>query len=197
MLAAERLVELADEAALFEFYRQLDGDSGWQSAFAEVFGVTVDEFYAAFEPYRIEVAPRLLYFRGTVLGPDAAPIEGLTVTAQRPNDFISWQDTTDEFGAFDVPAETFAIAAEVLDEDGQPVEFNEDAPVVLELRTGNCEVLGYLGPDGGMVEHRGEAREFVVEGLTITGIVINLPVDPWSLPVVTGCGEYWIETSTS
>ena len=48
-----------------------------------------------------------------------------------------------------------------------------------------------------MVERREEAREFIVEGLTITGIVITLPVDPWSLPVVTGCGEFGVETSTS
>lgn len=197
MLATEKLVERADEAALFEFYRQLDEGSPWQSAFAAVFGVTTDDSYASFEPYRLEVAPRLLYFRGTVLGPGGAPIEGLMVSAKRPGDIFSWMDTTDAHGAFNVPAETYAIAGEAFDEDGQPMEFNEEAPVVLELRTGNCEIFGYLGPSGSMVEHREEARVFIVQGLTITGIVINLPVDPWSLPVVTGCGTFGVETSTS
>lgn len=195
VLATEKLVELVDEAALFEFYRQLDGGQPWQSTFADVFGVTTDDFYASFDAYRLDVAPRLLFFRGVVLGPDGAPVEGLTVTAIRPSDVISWMDTTDEHGSFDVPAESFpSVGGEILDDDGQPVPPNDEEPVVLELRVTNCEVVGYLGPDGGMVEREDEARVFIVEGLTITGIAINLPVDPWSLPVVTGCGEFWVET---
>ena len=204
MLAAEQLVELVDEDALFEFYRQLDGESSWQSTFADVFGVTTDDFYASFDAYRLEVAPRVLFFRGVVLGPDGAPVEGLRVSAKRPGDtitvggnsfFISLSDVTNEDGTFDVPAESFPRLMSIYDDDGNLFEPYDEEPVVLELRATHCgDAWGYLGPDGNRVERMEDARVFLVEGLTITGIVINLSVDPWSLDHVTDCGEWGVET---
>lgn len=205
MLAVEQLVELVDEDALFEFYRQLDGESSWQSTFADVFGVTTDDFYASFDAYRLEVTPRVLYFRGVVLGPDGAPVEGLRVSAKRPGDtitvggnsfFISLSDVTNEDGTFNVPAESFPRLMSIYDDDGNPFEPYDEEPVVLELRATHCgDAWGYLGPDGNRVERMEDARVFLVEGLTITGIVINLSVDPWSLDHVTDCGEWGVTTS--
>ncbi len=189
LMATERLADLVNDDALLEFYRQLEADTPWQSTFAEVFGITVDAFYESFEPYRLEIAPRHLYFRGTVLGPDGAPVQGLFVTPMREGEFFFWRDTTDADGTFDVIAESFlTTGATVWGDDGQPILSNDETPVVLELRTNTCEILGYMGPDGGMVERRDEAKEFILEGLTITGIVIRLPLDPWTLPIPTGCG---------
>ena len=197
MLAAEQLVELVDEDALFEFYRQLDGESSWQSTFADVFGVTTDDFYASFDAYRLEVAPRVLFFRGVVLGPDGAPVEGLLIRAKRPSDaitLISLGDYSNEDGTFDVPAETFPhFFGTMYDDDGNPFEPYDEEPVVLELRATHCgDAWGYLGPDGNRVERMEDARVFLVEGLTIAGIGINLSIDPWSLDHVTDCGEWGV-----
>ena len=56
-LAAERLVALAGEPALFAYYEALPDAADWREAFATAFGVTPAAFYADFEAYRARVAP--------------------------------------------------------------------------------------------------------------------------------------------
>ena len=51
-LAADWLAERAGEPALFEYYRLLPTSDSWQEAFEGAFGITIDDFYAAFEDYR-------------------------------------------------------------------------------------------------------------------------------------------------
>ncbi len=56
-LAAERLVALAGEPALFAYYEALPGAASWREAFEAAFGLTPAAFYADFEAYRARVAP--------------------------------------------------------------------------------------------------------------------------------------------
>ena len=56
-LAAERLVALAGEPALFAYYEALPGAAGWREAFETAFGLTPAAFYADFEAHRARVAP--------------------------------------------------------------------------------------------------------------------------------------------
>ena len=58
-LAADRLVQRAGERSIFEYYRLLPSSDSWQEAFEGAFGITIDEFYTAFEDYRSEIAPPL------------------------------------------------------------------------------------------------------------------------------------------
>ena len=58
-LAADWLVQRGGEKSLIEFYRQLPVHDGWEEAFAEAFGLTVEEFYEAFAHHRAIVAPPL------------------------------------------------------------------------------------------------------------------------------------------
>ena len=51
-VAADWLVQRAGEPALFEYYRLLPSSDTWQEAFEGAFGITVDDFYAAFAEYR-------------------------------------------------------------------------------------------------------------------------------------------------
>ncbi len=51
-LAAEWLAEHAGEPALFEYYRLLPSSDSWEAAFEGAFGITIDDFYAAFAAYR-------------------------------------------------------------------------------------------------------------------------------------------------
>ena len=54
-LALEWLAEQAGDPALFEYYRRLPASSTWEEAFESAFGLTIDEFYEAFEVYRARV----------------------------------------------------------------------------------------------------------------------------------------------
>lgn len=77
------------------------------------------------------------------------------MTTIRQGEEINWADYTEADGTFEIPAESaLNIGAEYYDEDGNRLVGDTSAPVVLELRTGNCEVFGYMGPDGGMVERK-------------------------------------------
>ena len=69
-VATEYLVSLTSEEALWEFYRQLASNPSWPAAFAHAFGMTTDDFYESFEPYRVQVAPPLPTVSGVVRGPE-------------------------------------------------------------------------------------------------------------------------------
>ena len=51
-IAADWLVQRAGERSIFEYYRLLPSSASWQEAFEGAFGITIDEFYTAFEDYR-------------------------------------------------------------------------------------------------------------------------------------------------
>ncbi len=56
-LALEWLAQRAGNPALFEYYRLLPDAASWEAAFEGAFGLTIDEFYEAFEVYRTQEAP--------------------------------------------------------------------------------------------------------------------------------------------
>ncbi|MYE32328.1 MAG: M1 family metallopeptidase [Chloroflexi bacterium] len=56
-IAGDLLAELAGEPALFDYFRQLPSSASWQEGFETAFGMSVDDFYEAFEAHRAEVAP--------------------------------------------------------------------------------------------------------------------------------------------
>ena len=58
-LATESLVDLAGEDAILEYLRLLPSSLGWRAAFEGAFGLTVEDFHAAFEASRFERAPLL------------------------------------------------------------------------------------------------------------------------------------------
>ncbi|MYE31907.1 MAG: hypothetical protein F4X80_04475 [Chloroflexi bacterium] len=56
-LALDWLAERAGDAALFEYYRLLNGSSSWVGPFEAAYGMTVADFYEAFERDRVKLAP--------------------------------------------------------------------------------------------------------------------------------------------
>ncbi len=58
-LASDWLADQAGETTFLEFYRLLRSSADWRETFAGAFGMTIDDFYAAFEPHRREVAPAI------------------------------------------------------------------------------------------------------------------------------------------
>ncbi len=57
--ATEWLAERAGAPALLEYYRLVASSPNWQRSFEEAFGLGVDAFYEAVEPYIDEIAPPL------------------------------------------------------------------------------------------------------------------------------------------
>ena len=58
-LATESLAERAGDEAILDYFRLLPASTGWREAFEGAFGVTVEDFHAAFEASRSERAPLL------------------------------------------------------------------------------------------------------------------------------------------
>ena len=56
-LAADWLAEHVSESALIDYFGLLPSSGEWEEAFEDAFGITVEDFYTAFEAYRGEVAP--------------------------------------------------------------------------------------------------------------------------------------------
>ena len=55
-LAVHWLVQRSDEHSIIRFFELL-GESNWEDAFDVAFGMTIDDFYEAFERYRTKVLP--------------------------------------------------------------------------------------------------------------------------------------------
>ena len=53
------MAERAGEAALFDYHRRVRTAADWQDAFAGAFGMSIEDFYAAFGAYRTEAFPPL------------------------------------------------------------------------------------------------------------------------------------------
>ncbi len=90
-LASDQLVQRSGPDALLEFWRALRpqalGPLGrwrstppWQSVFADVFGLTLDDFYQRFASWRSTLAP--ITFRGRVIGPDGEGLPYVEVTTR-------------------------------------------------------------------------------------------------------------------
>ena len=102
LLAAERLVALTGEPALFAYYEALPDAAGWREAFEAAFGLTPAAFYADFEAYRAEAAPpfALHELRGVVLDPGGRPLAGVWIGAGRGEPDWEHTATTGEDGTF-------------------------------------------------------------------------------------------------
>ncbi len=55
--AAEWLAERVGAPALLDYYRVVDSARNWREAFEQAFGISLDRFYEAAEPYLSEIAP--------------------------------------------------------------------------------------------------------------------------------------------
>lgn len=58
-IAGELLADRAGEPALFDYFRELPSSASWREAFEAAFGMSVEDFYEAFEAHRAGVAPPL------------------------------------------------------------------------------------------------------------------------------------------
>ena len=167
-LAFEQLVARSSEAALFDFLRNLATAPSWQEAFEDTFGLTVDDFYAAFEAWRAEAAPPTSWFSGMVVGPAGEPVQGVLVTAQRP----VWRSI--QFGP------RFSSVGGYSQDDGSFRVYAEPGLAVLIIKTASCDIA-FLAEDGGVTRDPEKARRFVIELEGVSDIEVRLPKAPADL----------------
>ncbi len=99
-LAASWIVENHGEAALYDYYDVRNGVFRWRSAFHEVFGMPVDQFYERFEDYREGLAAQRPRVAGRVIGPGGEGQAGVRVEAIPQGEGRAWRMNTDDAGTF-------------------------------------------------------------------------------------------------
>ena len=156
-LATEYLVSIAGEDALWDFHRRL-ATNPWRVAFEDAFGMTVRDFYEAFESHRAQLAPPLSTIRGKVLEPDGQPTEGIHVWAKPiPDGPGARLDHTRHDGSFSVAAPTETVTLWIYHPDCFSVRRYFDGESVTQ-----SEESIYVGETN------------------VTGLVINFPWAPGS-----------------
>ena len=172
-LAVHRLVSLAGDEALFNFYSSLKSSTSWQESFKETFGMAVDEFYEDFSSYRTVRAPSLPQIHGVVLDPGGNPVPRIRVSAFRRGTHGGPTAETDVDGRFSLRIRS--------------------GPYVLDIVHPDCGIVGFLDDDGTFARSEATARIFEIGDADVNGIVVNLPADPSRPCTNTGSGwwEWW------
>lgn len=167
-MAAEWLVERAGERALVGFYRALPANESWEGAFEETFGLSPQAAYRGFDSHRAEVLVVRRTIWGRVLGPDGEPIQGRTLFADAV--YVSGAGsesvTVQPNGGFALrtPDGTYRLSVTI----GCPRSSGE---------LGWYE-LGWWDEQSGFTTEETEATAVVVDGESVSGIVIRLPRPP-------------------
>ena len=81
ILATEWLAVRAGDSSYVDYWRELADSATWQEAFAAAFGISIEDFYEAFEEHRRELFADLRQIRGVVLGADGETLEGVGLLA--------------------------------------------------------------------------------------------------------------------
>ena len=94
------------ESAITDYFAALPEADSWVEAFHSAFGMTVNDFYAAFEEYRLEISPAFARrIEGRVLDRAGQPVDGLGVSPALVVDGSVYQGRsipTDATGAFTI-----------------------------------------------------------------------------------------------
>jgi hypothetical protein len=174
-LGVDFLVQTVGETAFLALHEAKSSHERWEDAFEAALGMSVDDFYEAFEAYRAEVAPPRQHVRGTVLGPDGEPLTG-------------WQ--------FSVEAFPSGAGRQGLIGVGGP---SGDGTFTLRLVPGTYDLsiqahcqpvfpnLGWHGGESGFTTDYGEVTPVTVSG-DVEGIAIRLPAWPSSLSAACDFG---------
>ena len=164
-LAVGWLVERAGVGALVAYYRALPADEGWEGTFERTFGMSLQAAYEAFTAHRAQVLVVRWSISGRVLGPNGAPVDTpLFASAVHIDGSGSEGTTVQTSGEFNIrpPDGTYVLAVSI-------------------LCPGTTGELGWYQEQGGHTTARGDATVVVVDGASISGIVIRLPASPVEL----------------
>ena len=168
-IAAGLLAEHAGADWHIDYWRSLNSHPSWRSAFSSTFGMTVDDFYDAFEEHlatRLADSPAIR-IQGVVVGPEGEALRGvrLVVTA-RDGSRESWRTETRADGEFDLHV------------------FPGPIEVAIQVREAAAwRHVGWYGEDG-LVTDRSRATVIEAGDSDVTDIEIRLGAKRADLPEV-------------
>ena len=168
-IAAEFLAQQAGASSQIDYWRLLNERTTWQSTFASAFGMTVSEFYDAFEEHlaRLLADSPASRMAGVVLGPEGEALQGIRLlTIGRDRSQESWFTETRVGGEFDLHVLDGLMALRI--------DVRQD---------GAWRHVGWYG-EGGLVTDRSRATTIEVDRSDVSGIEIRLPADPEDLAAV-------------
>ena len=146
-----------------EYWRSLASGSEWQDAFADAFGITVEDFFTEFEEYRSELASAAHYVRGVVVDPGGRPLAGVRVRARSRETRERASGRTSVDGTFALPIQdgtyTLVLGRFVPASGGRPSSIFWD--------------LSY-NSDAGYANSCDSHTPYVVDGADVEGIVIKV-----------------------
>ena len=158
VLATEWLAREAGESAHIDYWRELATSGTWEDAFSAAFGITTDEFYAAFEEYTRELFADLRRIEGTVLGPDGRPLQGIGVRAWQGDRIGSTNIETKAGGTFVIRVRDGNYGIQIFPQPTSTVPF-----------------AGWWKDGGGLTRECPEAARVIIRDADATGLVIRLP----------------------
>ena len=193
-LATERLVERSGEASLFDYYRRFATvppaqqeafeDDSWKEAFADTFGLSVDQFYEDFVAWRAEAVPPESYFTGVVLGPDGEPVEGSSASPlDDPAEFRkslhveAMRSVPGDMDATGGAFHTWINHTGIVKEDGtfRILAYPSETTVLVVGFPHICGPIAFVAEDGSLTRDPDAARRFAIELDGVSGIEIRLP----------------------
>lgn len=175
-VALDWLADRAGDDAHLEYFRLTHERGDRAVAFREAFGMTIDDFYRAFEAFRADIGALPRWIRGTVLGPRGVRQAGVGVAVcpfYEGRALAPWTVVaTSEDG-------TFRTLAGVNDDH-----------YVLAVQAevdGEQELIGWYRAEGGFTHRYEEATVLRMEGAGVEGLLIRLPAEPVAIATVTDC----------
>ena len=175
-LALDWLMADASDDAHIEYFRRTHELGFWREAFHEAFGMTIDDFYPAFEAYRVDVGALPSWVRGTVLGPAGVRQPNVSVAVcpfYEGSALAPWMVvTTGQDGTFATSAGT------------------HDDRYVLALHVqleGVVELIGWYEAEAGFTFRYEEATVLTLATKSVEDLVIKLPAEPVPIATVTDC----------
>ena len=158
ILATEWLAREAGESSYVDYWRELATSATWEDAFSAAFGMTTDEFYAAFDAYSRELFADIPRIEGTVLGPDGQPLQGIGVRAWQGGRTGSTSVETKPGGTFVIRVRDGNYGIQIYPEPTSTVPF-----------------AGWWKDGGGLTRECSETARIVISGADATDLVIRLP----------------------
>ena len=159
IIATEWLAAHAGDGSYVDYWRQLAEHATWQEAFAAAFGISVDDFYEAFEKHRSELFADLREIRGVVLGPDGEAIEGVGLLVWQGLGVGSGVVGTGPDGSFAIPVRDGIFTLQIYADDRAAVP----------------PFAGWAKDGGGLTVECAQAARIAVDRSNVTGFVVRLP----------------------
>ncbi len=204
-LAVDQLTTAAGPDSWVEFWRRLGFEAsswGWRGAFQEVFGRSVEEFYADFETWQRELAQERIFILGAITTADGQPLAHTRVLACREveDKCAAGSGWTDNTGMFVVDAPTEGRYRLWLKLEGCTIYFSRDGFTTTFSERSTVRVEGrsvQLNPrqiPADMCAHRISGRVVGAAGAPLAGkwIHVNRPDDFYSSVPTDANGRFVI-----